>query len=255
MTVIRAGFDSSKDNPCGTTVVAGFIAGADKWRSIEGQWNGLLALAGLETFHLTEIKHRFGSNWVEVVEPFGDLLESVELRSISAILRDVDWSQQDHSPAYKAILPYREHAALYMLFGILAEDIELEFNNEPVAIVFDNDWDPPEKAGESVIRIHNAWRERNQKPPFDIFLKGRTDWESIPLQAADFLAGVLRVNPFPAMMLKQNDLGWLTAETPLAKLTRSLTTNGRGNFWSKDVAEKVAAIKKGLASSSEGQTS
>jgi len=59
MINLRAAFDASMDQPCGITTVAGYIAGQDQWLEVERRWNGHLAIAGLDYFHLREIKNRY----------------------------------------------------------------------------------------------------------------------------------------------------------------------------------------------------
>ncbi len=250
MGVIRAAFDSSKDDPCSTTVVAGYMADAKAWEAIEDQWNGLLVVHGLDTFHLSEIKHRFRDQdrWLDVVRPFAALIARSGLRSVYALLRDTDWNQSERDSAYRAKFPRREHACLDLLFEPLSDEARWVFNDEPVAAVFDNDWDPKERAGESVVRIHNDWCARSGHPGFNLFLKGGVPWGAVPLQTADLLAGLLRMNPFTQSMLDRSIRGSADRTLPLSEVTWSAMSSGRGCVWQK---ERIAAAMKPAASSVE----
>jgi hypothetical protein len=240
MVVIRAAFDASMDSPSGVTTIAGYVADADKWESIEERWNGLLFLAGLKTFHLNEIKTRYSDDghWIEVVRPFAKLVADAELRSVNAVLKDSDWSRHDRDPAYRAVCPRREHACLDLLFGILAEDLRLEFGDDPAVVVFDNDYGTQQ----AVLEIHNAWTERTGHPGFNIFFKGGVPWDSVPLQCADMVAGLLRMNPFNRALL-DNDPSGLDENDPLASVAGLALSSGRGSMWSDAIAKRVAEMK------------
>ena len=85
MINLRAAFDASMDQPCGITTVAGYIAGQDQWLEVERRWNGHLAIAGLEYFHLREIKNRYPRHWTKVVEPFAKVIEDARRAAWPAI--------------------------------------------------------------------------------------------------------------------------------------------------------------------------
>src|SRR5262245_3705126 len=141
MITLRCAFDSSKDSPCGVTAVAGHIGRVDQWHSIEKPWNNQLAVAGVERFHLTVIKFRFrGHSWIDVVRPFAKLARQAGLRAIYSYILDTDWTNGNHDSEYRRICPHREHACLDLLSDVLAEDVHLELGDEPITIVFDNDW-------------------------------------------------------------------------------------------------------------------
>jgi hypothetical protein len=223
------------DNPSGVTTVAGYIAHADKWQSIEERWKGHLFLAGLESFHLNKIKTRYsGDHWINVVRPFAQLIHDAGLRNINAILKDSDWSKLEHDPDYQALCPRREHACLDLLFGVLADDVRLEFNDEPTVIVFDNDYGTQESA----LKIHKAWRQRTGHPGFNIFFKGGVPWDSVPLQCADMVAGLVRMNPFSKALMDDNIIG-LDEDSPVADIAGLAMSSGRGSMWSEPLSKKV----------------
>lgn len=229
MVTVRAAFDSSKDHPCGSTVVAGYIADADKWQDIEEPWNLRLRLEGLEEFHLSEIKSRF-TNWKAVVKPFADLASDADLRCVYAAISDNEWAGRTRDPQYEKDCPFREHACLDLLFTVLAEEAHQSFKNEPVAIVFDGDWGNHE----AVLRVYNAWRERTNHLGFNILLKAGVPWRAVPLQCADMLAGLLRLSPVTKARLN----GVLDADGgELGAMQFAATANGRGALWSEALAK------------------
>lgn len=238
MVDIRAAFDASKESPSGTTTIAGYIADASRWQSVQTRWNGQLVLAGLKDFHLSEIRNRFpNGRWLDVVRPFAQVVRDAELRSITASLKDSDWSCLDHDSEYRKVCPQREHACLDMLFGVLADDVRLEFNNEPITVVFDNDYGN----SKSAFRVYDAWRKRTGHPGFNILMKGGVPWDAVPLQCADMVAGLLRLNPFSRAMLNDTLKG-LDDNDPLAEVANIALSHGRGAMWSAPLAERVEAM-------------
>jgi hypothetical protein len=234
--MLRAAFDSSKDHPHGVTVVAGYIADATKWQSIEERWNNRLAVERMELFHLAEIRGRYpGDHWLSVVESFASIVQKAELRSISSILKDTDWSSLDHKSEYRKLYPERQHACLDMLWQVLAEDVRLQFNSEPIAVVFDKDWGNCD----AVRRLHDAWRKRTDHPGFNIFFKGDVPWDVVPLQCADMVAGLLRKDPFSRSMLDEEIT--FDGNNPIAHVAQMARPSSRGALWSKDVVERVEA--------------
>ncbi len=104
------------------TVVAGYIGNADKWQAIDEPWNNQLVLAGLDHFHLTDIKQQFGGDrWLDIVGPFAQIAGGAGLLAVSATLKDTDWAELDHDAEYRRVCPYREHACLDMLWQVLAD--------------------------------------------------------------------------------------------------------------------------------------
>ena len=218
--------------------MAGYIADTDMWQSVEERWNAQLAAAELETFHLADIKRRHrGDDWLKVVKPFAQIIRDAGLRSVTASLKDTDWSRLDHDSEYRKICPHREHACLDILFGVLAEDAELEFKNELIAVVFDNDYGNTK----AMFKVYEAWRQRTGHPGFNIFLKGGVPWDSVPLQCADMVAGLLRLNPFSRAML-DDTMGALDDDAPLSDIAGIALHHGRGVMWSAAIAEKVEKL-------------
>jgi hypothetical protein len=249
MTVVKGAFDSSKDHPRGVTVVAGYVANVAAWEAVERQWDNQLALAGLNRFRLSEVKHRF-RDWLSVVEPFAEIAGK-GLRSITASLKDTDWATLNHDSEYRKLCPHREHACLDMLFGVLAEDVALEFNGAPTCIVFDNDWGNRD----AIVRIHDTWASRTRYPRFDVFLKGDTGWDAVPLQCADLIAGLMRLSPDWRAQLDRGP-GSLEAinlwKDPIAKIASSAAGNGRGTMWSAAIAAEVEKVLRRKEDGGEG---
>lgn len=238
MVFIRAAFDSSQDHPSGVSTVAGYIADAETWQSIEEPWNAQLALAGLTQFHLKEIKKRFGKDyWLGIVRPFAAIIAKSKLRSVTASLKDSDWAEIDHDSAYLQVCPRRELACLDLLWGVLAQERSLEFGDEPLAVVFDNDWGNRD----AIVRNHDAWCERTGDAGFNIFLKGGVPWDCVPLQAADLVAGLLRQNPFSLAMLNDDLRDYRFDSGELSDVSGSALHTGRGAMWSRALGERIEA--------------
>jgi hypothetical protein len=124
-----------------------------------------------------------------------------------------------------------------MLFDVLADDVKLEFNNEPIAVVFDNDYGN----AKSVIRVYDAWRERTGHSGFSISMKGSVAWDAVSLQCADMVAGLLRLNPLAQGMLN-NDMSNLRDNDPVSDVAGLALSSGRGAMWSSALAERVAKL-------------
>ncbi|OBQ59607.1 hypothetical protein EFV37_21985 [Mesorhizobium loti] len=241
MAIIRAAFDSSKDQPAGITTVAGYLGNETAWLGIEERWNNALGVARIADFHLKDIKHRF-NDWVDVITPFAGILAQSNLRSVTASMKDTDWSDFGYHAAFREVLPTREAACLYLLFGVLADDVRLTFDNAPIVVVFDNDWGGKR---EGVVRVHDAWCRDTGHPGFNIFMKGGVSWDSIPLQAADLIAGLLRQSAFWRRGLDMlQEPGPID---PLSDLTIRALNQSRGAIWSKAYADKVAEVMRGRA--------
>jgi len=238
MVAIRAAFDASKDDPGGITVVAGYIGDADEWRQVEEKWKLRLALRKLRTFHLVEVMNELGAKaGLECADEFANIISASNLRAVTACMRDTDWALLDKDSAYRQIYPERQHACLGMLLSVLAEEAQLEFKGEPIAVVFDNDYGNVAKAAV----VYEAWRERTGHAGFPTiaFMKDQLEWDVVPLQCADLLAWLLRRDPFSAEMLKaeaERSTSWPTSPT----LTfHKVFTSGRGAMWSLALAREV----------------
>ena len=243
MTTLRAAFDVSKDSPGGVTTVGWFVGTADVWTKIEERWNAQLALARLSDFHLKNIKSRF-PHWTAIVKPFAMITCNSGLRSVAVILNDIEWKSLTHDAAYRKICPHREHACLDLMFNVLEEDGRLQFNNEPMTVVFDNDYGNSKLA----LRVHDAWCRRNRHPGFNIVFKGSVPWDAVPLQCADMVAGLLRQDQLTRAMLADN-VRTFDDNNPVSDHICALSP-GRHTLWSLPIARKVEAAQKRTAGAS-----
>lgn len=241
MAVIRAAFDASMDHPCGITAVAGYIGDADEWVRVEEGWRLLLGVNKMESFHLKEVFGRFGrAEGLRVTEQFANLVRRSKLRSVHSLMLDSDWSALDKDSEYAKLYPERQHACLDMLFQILGEEVDLEFKGERIAVVLDQDYGPISRPA----AIYEAWKERIGHPGFGVisFTKGELGWDTVPLQCADMLAGLLRQDPISRMTLTEWLAGYKTPQklTPLTRIATKAKNNGRGNLWSLEIAKSVS---------------
>jgi len=122
LIVLRAAFDASMDRPCGVTAVGGYLANLDQWQVIEERWKNQRVIAHIESFHLNDIRRRFGFGWLDVVNPFALIMREANVRSITSCMRDTDWNRLEHDPDYLEICRSPVHACLDLLFGALADD-------------------------------------------------------------------------------------------------------------------------------------
>ncbi|MFW6076469.1 MAG: hypothetical protein ACOC71_01845, partial [Hyphomicrobiales bacterium] len=166
------------------------------------------------------------------VEPFARIIQNAGLRSVTSLLRDADWAKLSDTVADRSVCPYREHACLNLLFDALADEVRLEFEDQPITVVFDRDFGNLE----SVVKVHEAWCARTGHPGFSIFLKGGASWDVIPLQCADLVAGLARLDPWSHSRLD----GTLDIESsPVANLARMAMADGRDVVWSIAAAEQA----------------
>ena len=233
--LIRAALDSSKDEPRGTTVIAGHIATIEAWEAIEDDWNLQLGLSGVSKFRLSDITAgKSREEWVPIVKPFVDIFSrSSGFRTVSAMLRDKDWDTLDHTPEYKRMCPSREYACLDMNWGSIAHERKYTFGGEPIAIVLDRDWGD----SEGIFRVYDNWRARTGEPKFTFVDKDKS-WGCVPLQTADLLAGLTRRSPDQAAMLQ----GRLQAHSGIDEVTSlalSMGDGGHGAMWSLAIAEQI----------------
>jgi len=236
MMVLRAAFDLS--SAYGVTAVGGYVGDIEAWEAVEPGWKDLLAGTGLQKFRLFEIKRKFRDDWVQVVKPFAQLIRDTGLRCISAVLKDSDWKLMPHDAEYLKICPRKQHACLDMLFSAIAEDVRLEFRDEPLTAVFDCDYG----TNETALAVYNAWRNRSGHHGFNLFFKGDVSWDAVPLECADLVAGLLRIDPLCLAMLN-NDFTKFRDDNPLSHLS-SLALGGRGVMWSAKTAKLVEEAER-----------
>jgi hypothetical protein len=232
--------DHPMKEPLPVTTVAGYLGYIEAWEAIEPAWNAQLVASGIDRFRLNDFRKKcLDDSWIESVRPFAQIVHDSSLLSVTASLWDADWHTIERHSEYLALCPRRQHACLDMLLNPIAETVRLEFNPGcPTLLVFDNDFD----SRNAVVRLHEAWSTRTGNPRFDIFMKGDVPWESIPLQCADMLAGLSRLDTFLR--------GWLRSGTPqvddnnalfeVAGLARG--KRGRGTMWSDAIGKKVEAF-------------
>ena len=253
LVMLRAAFDASMDSPAGVTAVAGYIASVDKWDAVEEKWNNCLAINGLDRFRMTELfQERPYERALEIISDLSKVLESEskDLRHATAHMNDVDWGDLEKDSEYLHIYPHRQHACLDMCLDSISSAIRSLKTDVPVTVVFDNDYGNTEMAA----RVYEAWRERTGHPGFAAisFIKGSHEWESVPLQCADLLAGLIRRSP-----VSRNELDSLNFATPknLDPFTRSLWSarwcGGHGVQWSLEIAKEAEELRKRIKREAE----
>ena len=246
MTVlfIRAAFDASMDHPKRTetpvTAVAGYVGNVDAWEAVEPLWNEQLLKVNLGSFRLNDIRKNFrDDSWMDVVRPFAEIIQDADLISVAGSLWDADWLKADHPPEYLEICPRRQHACLDILLNPLAEVISLDFEKAPTVLVFDNDFE----SREAIIRVQDAWCERTGNPKFDLFLKGDFPWDAVPLQCADMLAGLMRLDTFYREWLRSGSADIPSDSSMLFNIAgMARAKRGRGALWSSAIGEKVEEL-------------
>lgn len=253
ITMIRAAFDLSKDEnpPTGVTSVAGYIGPAEEWQLVEEKWLAQVALEKIPKFRLTTIFHEFKRDRaIEITQRFAKIISESKLRCVGAYMLDTDWSNLDKDSDYLSVCPHRQHACLDMLLGALGEEANLYYKRLPIAVVFDDDYGNTEMAA----RVYEAWRARTGHPGFGAiaFTKGTFEWDVVPLQCADLLAGLLRKSP-----RFRDELGRITGREresqsdPLSLIANMATGNGVTSRWSLAIAEEIAEITRKIAEKKE----
>jgi hypothetical protein len=240
--MIRAAFDASMDSPSGVNAVGGYLGHIETWERLEERWNALLGLYRLERFRLTNVFHRFKEEQaLEITAQFAGLINSSGLKHAAAHMLDTDWTAIQKDTDYLAVFPQRQHACLDMVLGNVAGVAKDFFPGTPVAVVFDNDYGNVTMAG----RVYDAWCERAGHAGFGAvtFIKGENDWEVVPLQCADLLAGLTRRAPYSRDLL--NGLGFRplgTKDGDMPLITRCLLRampHGYSSSWSLAIAKGV----------------
>jgi hypothetical protein len=241
--MIRAAFDASMDSPSGVTAVGGYLGLVGTWDRLEERWSKRLAARGLDRFRATDIFQRYRRDEaIKCCLEFSGLINSSGLRFACAHMLDTDWTSIDKNSAYLELYPQRQHACLDMLLNIIAEVVTIDFADLPISIVFDNDYGNTEFAG----RVYDAWRTRKGHSGFQsvTFIKGENEWDAIPLQCADLLAGLTRRTPHSREALNALNEpihGEISDET--RALLRAMP-NGRGTRWSLAIARELEEIIK-----------
>jgi len=161
------------------------------------------------------------------------------LRSVTSSLRGTDWRRLDHDSEYRKICPHREHACLDLLFGVLADDLRLQFGNEPAFVVFDKDYGNTK----SLFKVYEAWPKRTGQGGFHIALKGDLPWDSVPLQCADMVAGLLRINPLSLGMLDHRFDGPHDHD-PISEIAGMALSYARDTMWSSALAAEVEKLSQ-----------
>ncbi len=239
VAVIRAAFDASMGSPAGITAVAGYVGSINEWTPVEERWCNLLALKGMDRFRLTEVFQRYRErDAIDCAMQFADIVYDSKLKSVFAYMLDTDWSKIDKNYEYSRIYPQRQHACLDLLLTSLGDELDLEFKGMPNAVVFDNDYGNIEVAG----RVYEAWKARTKHSGFGIvaFTKGQLEWDVVPLQCADLLAGSIRKDTVTTLDLNANKDGWSFPMDSISEVRlKAMAHGGRGQFWSIAVASDV----------------
>jgi hypothetical protein len=252
IVMIRAAFDASMDHPCGITAVAGYIGSSDDWFEVEYKWNTRLAMLDMQRYRHTDVFRRYHyDEAIKVSLGFADILRKSKLRSIAASMLDTDWNLLEKDSEYLELYPQRQHACLDRLLGVLAEDVNLEYKDSPVALVFDNDYGNIEMAS----RVYEAWRKRTGHPGFFgiSFIKSEQDWDVVPLQCGDLLAGAIRRDPYSREKLEKlfSDKSPFSKDMSVSTIRTWAMANGRSTQWSVAIAHEIEALKKRFASEGE----
>jgi len=247
MVIIRAAFDASYDQPkkveMPATSVAGYVGYLEAWEAIEPKWNAQLEKAGIERFHLNDFRKKYRDTdfWMDDVRPFAEIIQQSGLTSVTANLWDADWHAAPHPPEYLEICPRPVHGCLDMLFNPLADELRLEYQPAPATIVFDNDFDSRHR----IVKVHDAWCERTGNPRMDVFLKGDQPWDAVPLQCADLLAGIMRLDTFYRHWLHTGSAPDYSDNSMLFGLAGMVRgKRGRGVMWSAAIGNKVEEAQR-----------
>ncbi len=243
--MIRAAFDASMDDPCGITAVGGYIGSTEQWQRIEEKWLVQLELERLKKFRLTDVfQEHLYERALDITLGFAKILSQSGLRSVFACLLDTDWALLDKDSEYLRIFPQRQHACLDMLLGVLGQEMDLQHKGLPLAVVFDNDYGNTEMAA----RVYENWRTRTGHPGFSrvAFQKGSAEWDVVPLQCADLLAGVVRKNPSSKEDLLKAFSGreQVSSSTKIGLIASRAMANGRSSMWSIAMAKDIEEIKR-----------
>lgn len=243
MITVRGAFDASMDSGSGITAIAGYVGLVSDWEAVEEQWNAQLRERGIENFHSSAVFREFEAGAVDVIRDFARIAGESRLRFVSAHMLDTDWSAQERPDEYARLYKERQHACLDLLLEVIAEDLNLEFKGIPASIVFCSDYGKSAWA----MRVYDAWLTRTKYSGFGMisFTPGEKEWDIVPLQCADMLAGLVRHNSHALKDLESMDgraFGQKLA--PIAEVAHTAMTKGRGTRWSFALAKELAEIIK-----------
>ena len=111
--------------------------------------------------------------------------------------------------------------------------------------MFDNDYGNVELA----TRVYENWRDRTKHPGFGAvaFIKGQQQWDTVPLQCADLLAGVIRRDPRTKDSLKSKADRVnppIFAQSISMVGLKATALSGRGTIWSIARAKEIDELIK-----------
>jgi len=180
MALLRAYLDASKGD--GIFAVGGFVGREADWIVAEAAWNEGLATFRLgDDFHLTDIIPNMGHEMgVLCILHFSKIMGRSKLHGVGASCDIGHWQQRN--TGYDN--PY--HFCFSMALNILREEARLEFDDEPIALVLDDDVKPRDIT-EGIFAAH-------QRESSDLFTSltfgNRRRYR--PIQCADLAVGALR---------------------------------------------------------------
>jgi hypothetical protein len=182
MALLKAYFDaSSGGDGSGTFAVGGFVGRESDWIAAEERWNEGKNTFSIDEFHLADVMFNLGREMGSLcVLHFSKIMGMSNLHGIGASCDVAHW--KSHDTGYKH--PY--HFCFSMALGVLCEEVALEFGSDPVALVVDDDFKPPDLAHD----IFAAHKRQNGNIFASLRVGNRrTDPQ---IQYADLAVGALR---------------------------------------------------------------
>lgn len=192
MVFLNAYLDASKDRYSDRVVVAGYSGQAAHFAEIEERWKNLLAVDGMDYFHVHDFRAKF-RDWEIEIKKYAQLLAETELYGIIATIEPDAWVHIDEHPTYRDRVLYQQphHACLDLAFDAMADALASDVPTNNVAMYIDNDY-----GRVRATEIYDAWSMRAGKEfqAFTVLPDGASK-TTVPLQFADLLANGIRLVP------------------------------------------------------------
>lgn len=186
--MMKAYIDDSNNSGPAWLVLGGYIATAEAWAKFSDEWQEVLDLSPrLKRFKMSEAHGQWSDEqWRERLPLFYNLIKKYAVAAVS-----LAWPYDEHKVVFagtgKAENPY--HFAFTQIIKTLGDNSERMGLGSEIEFVFDK--------GNSE-RIANAWPDfmDNQPPGIRAKFGARPqfadDEKALPLQAADFIAWMVR---------------------------------------------------------------